>query len=112
MSIHSCSNFADQYQVASANVVGGGSGGGDEYSASVEQEANQANIGCVFSSCTNTAYQDQVASANVVGGGSGGSGGDEYSASVEQEANQANIGCVYSYLQQLCRPITRQLVLM
>ena len=71
----------------------------------VEQEANQANIGCVFSSCTNTAYQTQVASANVVGGGSGGSGGDEYSASVEQEANQANIGCVYSVLQQLCRPI-------
>ena len=33
---------------ASANVVGGGSGGGNEYSAEVEQEANQANIGCVY----------------------------------------------------------------
>ena len=50
MVIHTAATIADQYQVASANVVGGGSGGsgGDRYSASVEQEANQANIGCVY----------------------------------------------------------------
>ena len=36
-----------QDQVASANVVGG-DGSGSEYSAEVEQEANQANIGCVI----------------------------------------------------------------
>ena len=51
MYIHTADNYADQYQVASANVIGGGSGGGSEYSAEVEQEANQANIGCVYSDC-------------------------------------------------------------
>ena len=71
MSIQYCSNFADQYQVASANVVGGGMVAETNILPRVEQEANQANIGCVFSSCTNTAYQTQIASANVVGGGSG-----------------------------------------
>ena len=65
---------------------------GSEYSAEVEQEANQANIGCVYSYCSNYADQSQTASANVVGGGSG--DGSKISASVEQEANQANIGCV------------------
>ena len=58
-------NTAYQDQVASANVIGGGSGGsgGDEYSASVEQEANQPNIGCVYSDCSNYADQSQTALA-------------------------------------------------
>ena len=70
-------------------------------SAGLEQEANQANIGCVYSECQTTMRtNDQVASANVIGGGS--SGGNEYSAEVEQEANQANIGCVFSSCTKHC----------
>ena len=47
-------------QVASANVVGGGGGSGFyEYSPPVlEQEANQANIGCVIAACVNFAEQN------------------------------------------------------
>ena len=68
-----------------------------KFSGDVQQEANQANIGCVIA-CVNYEDQYQVAGANVVGGGSG----YEYSAEVEQAITQSWM-CV-----EICANIAKQ----
>ena len=63
-----CSTMQTNHRSASANVVGGGSGG-NEYSAEVEQEANQANIGCVFSSTKHCISRPSSANAQLASSG-------------------------------------------